>query len=133
VAKRILVVDDVEDWQRTLSGLLTDEGYDATAVGDRETALATIETSRFDLAVIDIRLDETDEGNTAGLNLASEIKGLLPDLPVIIITGYETDETIARAMKPDETGHILAVDFVLKENSNELVDIVMRRLGSPEP
>jgi DNA-binding NtrC family response regulator len=82
--------------------------------------------------VIDIRLDETDEDNTAGLDLAGEVKSILTDLPVIIITGYETKDTITRALKPDETGQALAVDFVRKTDVEELVDIVNRTLGSSE-
>ncbi len=127
--KCILVVDDVEDWQTTLSGLLEDEGYEAVAVGDRESALRAAKVTQFDLAVIDIRLDETDEDNTAGLDLAGEIRGVLRDLPVVIITGYETPDAISRALKPDETGYSLAVGFVRKMDATELVAIVNRTLG----
>lgn len=130
--KSILVVDDVEDWQKTLSGLLTDEGYKVTTVGDRQAALEAIRANEFDLAVIDIRLDETDEDNTAGLSLAGEVKSILTDLPVVIITGYQTPETIARAMRPDEMGQTLAVDFVQKTDAIELVDIVNRTLASSD-
>ncbi len=128
--KRILVVDDIKDWQSTLSGLLTDEGYDVIAVGDREAALEAVEANKFDLAVIDIRLDEVDEDNTAGLDLAGEVKSVLVGLPVIIITGYEMRDMIERAMKPDEEGQTLAVDFVQKTEADKLVDIVNRTLRS---
>jgi two-component system NtrC family response regulator len=132
MGKRVLIVDDVEDWQKTILGLLTDEGYEVVAVGDRESALDAVRAGRFDLAVIDIRLDETDEDNTAGLSLASEVKSVLTDLPVVIITGYQTPDTIARAMRPDEMGQTLAVDFVQKTDAIELVDIVNRRLASSD-
>lgn len=130
MAKRILVVDDVGDWQKTLSGLLTDEGYEVMAVGDRASTLQAIRTHKFDLAIIDIRLDEADEDNTAGLDLASEVKSISADLSVIIITGYETKDTITRALKPGEAGQPLAVDFVRKVDVNELVERVNRTLGS---
>jgi CheY-like chemotaxis protein len=132
MGKRVLVVDDVEDWQKTILGLLTDEGYEVVAVGDRESALEAVKAGRFDLAVIDIRLDETDEDNIAGLSLASEVKSILTDLPVVVITGYQTPETIARARRPDEMGQTLAVDFVQKTDTTELVDIVNRTLGSSD-
>ncbi|GAB4537848.1 MAG: hypothetical protein Kow0063_25150 [Anaerolineae bacterium] len=129
MVRRILVVDDVEDWQKTLSGMLADEGYQVTAVGDRRSALDALKAGHFGLAVIDVRLDETDEANIGGLGLGSEIKGILPDLPIIIITGYPSLEAIERALQPDETGRTLAIDFVLKANVGELVDIVNRRLS----
>jgi DNA-binding NtrC family response regulator len=130
MTKRILVVDDVVDWQKTLSGLLTDEGHDVVAVGDRKSALEAVQASEFDLAVIDVRLDESDEDNIAGLGLAQEVKGVRAELPVIIITGYPSQGTISLARKPDDRGQKLAVDFVLKADVDELVDIVNRRLGS---
>lgn len=132
IARHILVVDDVEDWQKTLSGMLDDEGYQVTAVGDRHSALEALRAGKFDLAVLDVRLDETDEANIAGLGLSSEIKAMLPDLPVIIITGYPSLDAIERALQPDETGRPLAIDFVLKADVSELVDIVNRRLSSPK-
>ena len=128
-SKYILVVDDVEDWQRTLSGLLADEGYRVVAVGDSESALRAVKATKFDLAVIDIRLDETDEDNTAGLDLADEIRDTLVSLPVIIITGYETPYTISRALRPNQEGQTLAIDFVQKVDAEELVDIVNRVLA----
>jgi CheY-like chemotaxis protein len=132
IDKRILIVDDVEDWQKTLSGLLSDEGYVVTAVGDRESALEVVKVEEFDLAIIDIRLDETDEGNTAGLSLANEIKRVLVDLPVVIITGYDTPGIVTRALRPDEKGQTLAVDFVRKTDADEMVNIVNKTLGSSE-
>lgn len=131
--KTILVVDDVKDWQKTLIGLLADEGYRVVAVGDRRSALESVKTNPFDLAVIDVRLDETDETNTAGLNLAKELKQVQAGLPIIIITGYETTDSVTQALKPDETGESLAVDFVLKMDTNQLVDIVNFTLRSTGP
>ncbi|MBI1881079.1 MAG: response regulator [Chloroflexi bacterium] len=131
--KFILVVDDVEDWQKTLKGLLMDEGYQVIAVGDQGSALNAVKAHKFDLAIVDIRLDEADEDNSAGLDLASELRRKQTGVPVVMITGYEREDTIARALKPDETGQSLAADFVLKTNADELVDIVKRRLGSWGP
>jgi CheY-like chemotaxis protein len=129
MSKNVLVVDDVEDWQKTISGLLTDEGYAVTAVGDREAALEVVRTNKFDLAIIDIRLDETDEDDTAGLNLADELKSFQSGLPVVMITGYDTPEAIDRALKPDKVGYTLANDFVRKTDANELIDVVKRVMG----
>jgi CheY-like chemotaxis protein len=128
-SQKILVVDDVEDWQRTLAGLLVDEGYQVTTVSDRETALKAVKMGKFDLAVVDIRLDEMDEDNTSGLDLAGELKNIQAGLPVIIITGYEVRGTIDRALKPDEYGQTLAIDFVQKTDADELIGIVNRTLG----
>ncbi len=126
--ERILVVDDVRDWRLTLSGLLEDEGFEVVAVGSRDDALTAVKTNKFHLAVIDIRLDETDEENAEGLDLAGEVKDFQNDLPVVIITGYETPQYIARARRPDKSGKTLAADFVRKMDAEELVDVVKKAL-----
>lgn len=122
--QRILIVDDVLDWQKTLSILLTDEDYDVVAVGDENTALETIKTEaeKFDLAIVDVRLDETNEDDTSGLELAEKLKEAA-NLPVIIITGYETQDTIARAFK-----QVSVVDFVPKTEAIKLVSRVKETL-----
>lgn len=122
--QRILIVDDVLDWQKTLSILLTDEEYDVVAVGDENTALETIKTEaeKFDLAIVDVRLDETNEDDTSGLELAEKLKEAA-NLPVIIITGYETQDTIARAFK-----QVSVVDFVPKTEAIKLVSRVKETL-----
>jgi CheY-like chemotaxis protein len=128
--KRILVVDDVKDWQQALSGLLEDEGYQVIAVGDRKSALEAIKANKFGLAILDIRLDETDENNAEGLDLAGEVKGIQRNLPVVIITGYETPDYIDRAIRPDKRGRSLAADFMRKMDAEELVGVVNKLFNS---
>jgi CheY-like chemotaxis protein len=53
-----------------MSGLLRDEHFTVKVAGSAEEALAQLEAEPFDLAVLDMRLDERDESNTAGLELA---------------------------------------------------------------
>jgi len=54
---QILIVDDLEDWRRSLSGLLSDEGYAVRAVGSKAEALDALNTECFDVAVLDVRLE----------------------------------------------------------------------------
>ncbi len=126
--KRILVVDDLPDWRKTLGGLLVDAGYDVQVTDSSAGALALLRAEPFDLAVLDMRLDETDEGNTEGLDLAAEIKRHWPAIRTIIITGYGTEETVKRAMEPDVHGQKLVADFIPKTQTEELVQVVGRVL-----
>ena len=125
---RILVVDDLPDWRATLSGLLKDEGYSVQVAASSSQALELLETDPFDLAVLDIRLDETDEGNTEGLDLATEIKKHWPEVRIIIITGYGTPEILKRAIEPDAQGQKLAMNYIPKTETEDLVRIVRETL-----
>lgn len=125
---RILVVDDLADWRTTLGGLLEDDGYDVQVAESSAEALELLRTSHFDLAVLDVRLDESDEDNTEGLDLAAEIKQHWPAVKVVIITGYGTPERMRRALEPDVRGQPLATDYIPKTQTEELVQVVRRIL-----
>ena len=126
---RILVVDDLRDWRTTLGGLFEDAGYDVRVADSSARALELLRTDRFDLAVLDMRLDETDEGNTEGLDLAAEIKRHWPATKVVMITGYGTPDTMRRAMEPDAQGRRLVANYIPKTETEELVKIVQEVLA----
>jgi DNA-binding NtrC family response regulator len=122
---RLLVVDDLIDWQKTLGGLLSEAGYEVQMVGSIVDARDKLVTTNFDLAVLDVRLDETDENNTDGLDLAEEIKRRWPKTKVVIATGYGTPPVVRRAMEPQAgTMNRLADDFISKADTNKLVEVV---------
>jgi ATP-dependent Lon protease len=127
--QKILVVDDLPDWRATVGGLLEDAGYDVQVADSSTAALALLETDHFDLAVLDVRLDETDEGNTEGLDLAAEIKQRWPATKVVMITGYDRPDTMRRAMEPDAQGRRLVANYILKTQIEGLVEIVREALA----
>jgi len=125
---KILFVDDVADWRKMLSGLLSDHGYEVRAVESQEKAQQALKEEPFALAILDKRLDETDEENAEGLTLARYISENYPQMPVIVLTGYGTLEDVAIAQKPDERGKRLASAFVEKNRLDELPAIVENTL-----
>lgn len=127
----VLVVDDVNDWRITIRGLLQDEGYRVQVAETAEEALAFLEADRFDLAVIDIRLDETNEDDTEGITLAENIYLQWPEVRIIIITGYDTSGTLDKAMKPTPTGRLVH-DYILKKDTHtHLIPTIRQALGEP--
>lgn len=126
---KVLVVDDLPDWRMTLSGLLEDAGYDVKVADSSVKALELLRTDRFVLAVLDMRLDESDEDNTEGLDLAAEIRQHWPAVRVVIITGNGTPDGMRRALKPDAQGQRLTADYIPKTRTEELIQVVRRVLA----
>jgi CheY-like chemotaxis protein len=126
---KLLVVDDIRDWQVTIGGVLTDNGYDVATAGSMEDAILLLEINNYDLALLDMRLDETDEGNEDGLKLAETIRDRWPEVKVVIVTGYGTPEVIQKTMEPDASGKSLAEDYIPKDNTDKLVKTVQQILG----
>jgi len=82
---RILVVDDDADMLRLLSMRLNAAGYQVSAVGSAEAALAQLSVERPQLVLSDVRLPGRD-----GLSLYDEIRQRHPSLPVILLTAHGT-------------------------------------------
>ena len=86
---RILIVDDYADWRQLLTGLPQREGYDVRAVGTLDDARRELDRIKdLDLAILDIRLVETDGSNEDGMRLLSEIHDRGGFTRVIMITGH---------------------------------------------
>lgn len=96
MAGDILIVDDEADIRDLISGLLVDEGYEARAAGDSDSALAEIEMRRPSLVILDIWLQGS---RLDGLEILDVIKRDHPDLPVVIISGHGNIETAVAAIK----------------------------------
>jgi DNA-binding NtrC family response regulator len=79
---RILIVDDDPDICFVLTRLLERHGHEASAVLNARKALDSLESSPFDIAIIDIIMPDMD-----GIELIMKIRLNYPQLKVIAISG----------------------------------------------
>ena len=121
----ILVVDDDPETLRYVRKALTDADYAPLVTGDFREIAQIVRTKRPKLVVLDLMLPETD-----GIELMQTVPGLA-EVPVIFISAYGRDETIARAL---EAG---AADYIVKPfSATELsarIGAALRRRAEPEP
>jgi CheY-like chemotaxis protein len=130
IRDKILIVDDLPDWRRTLSVLLSDAGYEVQVTESSVGALRLLEKNKFDLAVVDLRLDESNEDDEGGLELAAEIKQCWPDVKIVLITGSVTPEKLRRAFQSNITiGQRLIDDYLPKAETGKLVSTIQRMLA----
>ena len=101
-ATRIVVVDDDPGMLRHARDALTEAGYTPVVTGDPSELAGLVRTHRPGLVLLDLLLP-----GTGGIELMERVPGLA-DLPVIFISAYGRDETIARAL---EAG---AADYLVK-------------------
>ena len=122
---RVLVVDDDPQMLRFVRDGLGAAGFTPLATGDPRELSHLLATEKPDLVLLDLIFPGTD-----GIELMKRIPEL-SDLPVIFISGYGNDETIAKAL---ELG---AADYIVKPFSpTELaarVRAALRRQAEPEP
>ena len=90
----ILIVDDDEVMQETLSDVLRKRGYEIFTVGSGNGALPMIEKNVIDLILLDMRLPDID-----GLEVLKKIKEFDTEILVIMMTAYSDVQTAVSAMK----------------------------------
>jgi len=127
--KRILVVDDLPDVRATVSGLLSDAGFDVRSASSKHDALHLLRVDQFNVAILDIRLDDTDEDNKDGLLLMHEIKKHHPKTATIILTGYADVKMVREALQPDRNGNSPAFGFLEKTELDQLGEYVNRAIA----
>jgi len=81
----VLLVEDNADVAEVASGYLRELGYRVRSVGDARAALAAL---RVDAGVDLVFSDILMPGGMNGLELARAISERLPDIPVLLATGY---------------------------------------------
>ena len=122
---RILVVDDDPQTLRFVRGALSEAGYTPLVTGAPDNLDRIIRTEKPQLVLLDLVLPSSD-----GIELMRQVPEL-SDLPVIFISAYRRDDTVAQAL---EAG---AADYIAKPfSATELVARVraaLRRHDEPEP
>jgi len=98
---RILVVDDDAIVIKSCRRILEAEGFEVTTVPSADEALEKIKNYDFDLLLMDVKMPKHD-----GMFLMREIKKNWPDIPIIVMSGYPTPETIADVLKLGATQFI---------------------------
>lgn len=99
----ILIIDDEKAIRKTLSEILSYEGYKIEEAGDGEEGLRRFRDKTFDVVLCDIKMPKID-----GIEFLDKVRELNPDVPVIMISGHGTIETAVEAVKKG------AYDYIAK-------------------
>lgn len=110
---RILIADDEEGIRESVS-LILGPDYAVEAVADGEAAMAKLERGRFDLALLDIKMPKLD-----GVEIMRRIKSQRLEVPVLVLTAYQSVELAKEAVK------LGALDYIPKPfDRDHLLEVV---------
>ncbi len=99
----ILIIDDEKAIRKTLTEILTFEGYKIDEAADGEEGLRKFREKNYDLVLCDIKMPKLD-----GLEFLQKAGEINPDVPVVMISGHGNIETAVEAVKKG------AFDFISK-------------------
>lgn len=96
---RILLVEDMPEWQLELTDLL--EGYDVVPSTDLHRAIFLLMHEVYDLVLLDLRLKEWEEDNFEGWKLMDRLQTCRREqgTQVIIISAYGEQEHVRQGFK----------------------------------
>jgi len=85
--KRVLVIDDDNEFLQELRQMLAGSGYDVTTVSDSVAAVTAARTIKPDVILLDLRMR-----SMSGFEIADRLKGFneTSSIPVIAMTGFYT-------------------------------------------
>jgi len=99
----ILIIDDEKSIRKTLSEILSFEGYKIEEASDGEEGLKKFKDKNYDVVLCDIKMPKID-----GIEFLQKAGESNPDIPIIMISGHGNIETAVEAVK---TG---AYDYISK-------------------
>jgi two-component system response regulator PilR (NtrC family) len=111
---RILIAEDEESMRDLLQIFLKREGHYPILCSDGAKAISAIQSQDFDLILTDIKMPKNN-----GLAVLKAAKQKNPQVPVIMITAYASQETAIEAMKEG------AFDYITKPFKVEEMRLVI--------
>jgi len=91
---KVLVVDDDKSIRRTLRDILEFEKYVVDEAFDGLDCIVKIKQNKYDVIIMDIKMPKMD-----GMEAIEKVQSLIPDVPVIMISGHGNIDTAVEAVK----------------------------------
>ena len=98
-----LLVDDEVGFADVLRKRLGVRGIDLTAASGGTEAIQLLRAADFDVAIVDVKMEDMD-----GIEVLRIFKKMVPDLPVLLLTGHASEETATEGLRYG------ALDYLLK-------------------
>jgi DNA-binding NtrC family response regulator len=110
----LLIVDDDKDLLRQLEFLLEDDFGKILMSSSKDNALE-LAKEKIDVCLADVRLSDTDTGNTDGLELAKALRQKDGDMIIIMMSRYDTEKFEALNKKETKADAFIRKPFTMDD------------------
>jgi NtrC-family two-component system response regulator AlgB len=115
----VLIVDDEINIRKTLTVFMESRGHRVKTASSFHGAMEEIELTRFDLALVDLRL-----GTDSGLELIPAMNTACPWMKIVVMTAYASIDTAVDSMKRG------ASDYITKPFSPGQLELITEHIAS---
>lgn len=115
---RILIVEDERQTVDTLRDLFEQNGYETEVALNKQVALAILQERKMDIAILSTKVQEV-----SGIEILSEIRKIILNIPVIVISDQKSKRIESSFMKGGANAFLvkpLEPSFVLQTVENLL-------------
>ncbi len=110
---RLLLVDDEEGYVKVLSKRLARRNMEVMTALSGAEGIQRLRKQDFDVAILDLKMEDMD-----GIEVLRVFKRMVPDLPVIMLTGHGTEKAAREGLD------LGAFDYLTKPC--DLLDLVKK-------
>ena len=122
---KILVVDDEPDMLWSLNQILSYANYTVVTASNGGEALNYLRKHAFAVAIVDVKLPDMD-----GLQLATMLKAITPELVIVLISGYyyAEDPEIEREVNQKIATSFISKPFSLRELRSTIQQVFVNKI-----
>jgi DNA-binding NtrC family response regulator len=99
--KRILIIEDDEEMRSLLRDFFLEEGFEPDSVDNGSEAFRRLAKEHFDLIITDVRMP-----GLTGLDILPGVKKLQPEVPIIVITAFGSEDVQRRVYERGGTVYL---------------------------
>ena len=99
--KRILIIEDDEEMRSLLEDFFEEDGFEIDSVSNGSEAFRKIARESFNLIITDIRMP-----GLTGLDILPGIRKLQPEVSIIVITAFGSEEVHRKALDRGATAYL---------------------------
>src|SRR5258708_2642198 len=114
---RVLIIDDEANIRKTTAVALEGIGYETASAENSASALKQIESTHFEIAFLDLKLN-----SESGMQLLPKLLKSNPNLEIVVFTAHASIENAVEAMRAG------AVDYIPKPFTPEQIRQVLAKI-----
>ena len=111
MAQNVLLIDDDPDFRQHAKQFLQDAGYNVTEAEGENMAYEIVQNKKFDIAVVDLILENSD----SGFSLCYHLKKDYPDMPIVMLSSSVSEFGIEFSLESASERSWIKADALLNK------------------